>query len=203
MIILDIGSRNGESLEEFVRWPFEVIHAFEPMPAQFANVQTLAATDERIAAHNYGLSDTTATKTMYGADENGEASVFATKVDLDPSVTTDCAFVEASTFFADLDDGVIVKMNCEGSEVAILNNLLDSGEIWKISALRFEMDISRCVGHEEEADLLLARLDEAGFDRYVVSSDARLVNGGLVERMDTSGTHHERLHGWLESVWES
>lgn len=198
--LLDIGSRNGESLEEFVRWDFEIIHSFEPMPAQYANIVAAFGDDDRVITHNFGLSDVTGTKLMYGADDKGEASVFSTKIDLDSSVVTECSFVEASAFFAEhVEAGVFVKMNCEGSEVAILHNLMDSGEIAKIRALRFEMDISRVPDHAHEADVLLARLDRHEVP-YVVSSDARLVNGGLVERMDTSGTHHERLHAWLTSV---
>ena len=30
-IMLDVGSRNGESLETFVRYDFDLIHAFEPL----------------------------------------------------------------------------------------------------------------------------------------------------------------------------
>lgn len=201
-MLLDVGARNGESLEEFVRWDFDVIHAFEPMPEQFANVERID--DPRIEAHNFGLSDVTGPLAMYGSDQWGEASVFPSKVDLDSSVVSECEFVRASEFFAEHvpdDATVFVKFNCEGSEIAILHDLLDSGEFWKIDAFRVEFDISRCVGHEGEADGLLARLAEVGFSRYTIGSDARLENGRLVDRVPQVGTHHERLHAWLESVF--
>lgn len=200
--MLDVGSRNGESLEEFVRWPFDVIHAFEPMPEQFANIVE-RITDPRVVAHNFGLSDVTGTKTMYGSDVHGEASVFASKWDVDSRVSTECEFVEAAEFFGSLPDATIyMKLNCEGSEVAILHNLLDAGLLERVAAFRVEFDISRVPDQDGEADRLLARLEACGYDRFTIGSDARIVNGSLVDRVPQVGSHHDRLHAWLESVWQ-
>lgn len=202
--MLDVGSRNGESLEEFVRWEFDRIYSFEPMPTQHARIVEQFADDPRVVAYQFGLSDVTGVKQMFGADEHGEASVFATKSDLNPSVVTDARFMEAAlwtTYVLTDDADVYMKLNCEGSEVAILNNLMDHDELRKVKAFRVELDISRVRGHEHEADELLARLDEVGYTAYTVGSDARFVNGGLVDRVPQVGTHHGRLHDWLESVW--
>ncbi len=200
-ILLDVGARNGESLGEFVNWPFDRIYAFEPMPAQFANASS-AIDDPRVVVFNHGLSDETTTKTMYGSDDWGEASVFASKVDIHDQATTVCDFVRASEFFAELPDAdIYMKLNCEGSEIAILNDLIDSGQIERVNAFRVEFDISRCVGFEDESDRLLARLAEIGYDRYTIGSNARITDAGLVDDVPQVGTHHERLHAWLVSVW--
>jgi FkbM family methyltransferase len=202
VVMLDVGARNGESLGEFVRWPFDVIHAFEPMPAQFANI-VRDHTDPRIEAHNFGLSDVTALRSVYGSDERGEASVFQAKVDIHDDTSTECQFVKASEFFAELDplDTIYMKLNCEGSEIAILNDLIGSGQIERVAAFRVEFDISRVPGHELEADLLLERLDAIGYDRYTIGSNARITPQGLVDDVPQVGSHHDRLHAWLESVW--
>jgi FkbM family methyltransferase len=202
--MVDVGSRNGESLEEFVRWDFDRIYSFEPMPVQHSRIRERFADDPRVVAYGFGLSDMTGLKHMYGADEHGEASVFATKSDLDASVVSEARFLEAALWFAyviDDDDDVWLKLNCEGSEVAILNNLMDRDELRRVKAFRVEFDISRVRGHEHEADLLLARLDEYGYTDFTIGSDARFENGGLVDRVPQVGTHHGRLHDWLESVW--
>jgi FkbM family methyltransferase len=199
-IILDVGSRNGESLEEFVRWGFDVIHAFEPMPGPFANIVATYGDDPRVEAHNYGLSDHTGTMPVYGSDAVGEASVFASKVDLDSRVVTECAFVDvADVFDGFADASVFVKLNCEGSEVAILNRLIDTGHIDRIEALRVEFDISRCPGHEHEADEVIARLAEVGFDRLTIGSNARLTPAGLVDDVQQVGVHADRMRAWLEA----
>ncbi len=199
-IMLDIGSRNGESLEEFVRWDFDEIHAFEPMPAQFANIIAKFADEPRVIPHHCGVSDTKGVFPVYGADDNGEASLFASKLDLDNRTVTECQFVTANHVFETYvpdDAECYMKLNCEGAEVAILNSLMDSGQLRKVAAFRVELDISRCVGFEHEADLLLARLDAEGYDNYTVGSDARMVNGYLTDRVTQEGTHHDRLWQWL------
>jgi FkbM family methyltransferase len=201
-ILLDVGARNGESLGEFVKWPFDAIHAFEPMHAQYDNA--CAATDDpRVTVHNDGLSNETGTMTMYGSDDRGEASVYASKVDIHDQATTVCDFVRASEFFARFPawTDIYMKLNCEGSEIAILHDLIDSGQLDRVKAFRVEFDISRCVGFEDEADRLLERLDEIGYDRYTIGSNARITDQGLVDDVPQVGTHHERLHAWLDSVW--
>ncbi len=201
-VMLDVGSRNGESVEEFVRHDFDTIHAFEPMPAQFQNMVHAFADNPVVVLHNCGLSDRKGVFPVYGADDNGEASLFQTKVDIHDTTVTQCRFLEASWFFkthiAD-DDDVLMKLNCEGAEVPILHNLMDTGEIRKVRALRVELDISRVIGHEHEADMLIDRM-EAQHVNYTIGSDARLVNGGLVDRIVQEGSHHDRLHQWLDSV---
>lgn len=198
--MFDIGSRNGESIEEFLRWPFETIHAFEPMPVQAANIAATYGTNPRVVAHHCGVSDQTGIFPVYGTDDHGEASLFPTKVDLDARTVTDCRFMRASTVFEEyVTDPVIVKLNCEGAEVAILNDLMDTGQIKNVYAVRIEFDISRVLGHEHEADQLIARLDDHNVN-YTIGSDARIVNGQLIDRIPQLGTHHERLHQWLASV---
>ena len=195
MIFLDIGSHNGQTLEEVTdpKYGFADIIAFEPMPVQFAQLEERFGGNRTVTLCNYGLSDQTAMLSVYGSNAICEASVYPTKADVDQSQVTECRFVEASTFFrAELPvegETVIVKMNCEGSEVPILNNLIDSGEIWKITAMTFDLDIRRVAGHEHEADALLERLAGIGFDRFQVSGEAFI-----------EGTHREKIADWLGKV---
>jgi FkbM family methyltransferase len=204
VVMLDVGGRNGESTEEFVRWPFDHIYTFEPMPAQYANIVAKFADEPRVTPCNFGLSDRYGKFPVYGSDDRGEASVFADKVDIHDDTSTDCLFVNASAIVAGLpeDDTIYMKLNCEGSEIAILNDLIGSGQIARIAAFRVEFDISRVPGHELEADLLLERLREIGYDRYTIGSNARITPQGLVDDVPQVGSHHERLHAWLESVWQ-
>lgn len=189
MIFLDIGSHNGQTLEEVVEHDFEQIHGFEPMPEQYAELVEKFGHIPNVKLHNYGLADTGGKRAVYGSNRICEASVYPTKVDVDASVVTYCDFIEASEVFALLGGRpFVVKMNCEGSEVPILNNLIDTGQIWKIAAMTFDLDIRRCVGFEHEADVILERLSEIGFDRYQISSDAFI-----------HGSHRQKIAHWLAS----
>lgn len=199
-IMLDVGARNGESLEEFVRWPFREIHAYEPMPGPYANIPT---TDPRVHAYNYGLSDRAGTQTIYGDDQQGEASVYADKVDIHTTTTTQCHFEEASHVVGAIPTPyrIYMKLNCEGSEIPILHNLCDTGLIHRIYAFRVEFDISRVPGHDTDADDILARLASLNYTNYTIGSNARITPRGLVDDVEQVGVHADRMRRWLEQVW--
>ncbi len=191
MIILDVGSHNGQTLEELVEHDFERIHSFEPMPGQRDQLIEKFGGYPQVTLWPFGLLDESGTFPVYGSNTICEASIYPTKVDLDRNIVTECSFVEASEWFrAQIPEGetVLVKMNCEGAEIPILNNLIDSGEIWKITAMTFDLDIRRCAGLEHQADELLERLRTIGFDRYQISGDAFHGN-----------THREKIANWLAS----
>lgn len=186
MFAVDVGAHNGQTLEVLVDYPFEEIHAFEPMPDQIFQLRE-RFTQPNVIIHPYGLIDENCELPVYGANTHCEASIYPEKVDLDPAVSTKCSFQQASKFFATLPDGdVFVKMNCEGAEIKILGDLIRSGLIWRITHLTFDLDIRRVRGREAEADDLLAKLAVIGFDRYQVSSDAFV-----------GSTHREKIEGWL------
>ncbi len=189
----DIGAHNGQTLEEVVhpRWNFDRILAFEPMPREYDLLDERFGHRDKVRLYNFGLSDKTGWQPVYGGNDRCEASVYPSKVDLDPNIVSQCRFVDAAEPFSALADDatVIVKMNCEGSEIPILNRLIDTGDLWRITAMTFDLDIRRVRGHEQEADELLARLERIGFDRFQVSSDAFI-----------EGTHAEKIAYWLTSL---
>lgn len=179
-------------MEELVEHPeLDRIICFEPMPAQYQTLIERFGHVDTVTLHHFGLSDHTGTLPVYGSNDRCEASVYPSKTDLDPNIVTDCQFVEASTVFAELpeDARLLCRMNCEGSEVPILNNLADHNLLHRIHSLMFEMDIRRCAGHEHEGDELLARMAAEGFDRYELHEP--LLG-------EPEGTHRERIAAWLE-----
>ncbi len=194
IICLDVGAHEGQSLEEMVEHPeLDAIYAFEPMKREFDTLVERFGDRENVYIYNYGLSDRTGTLPVYGSNDRCEASVYKSKTDLDPNIMTECEFRNATEVFLDIppDARVLVRMNCEGSEVPILNNLISSGQIAKIHSLMFELDIRRCAGHEHEGDELLARLAAIGFDRFECHEP--LLG-------EPTGTHRERIAAWLDKA---
>lgn len=193
-IFLDIGTHDGQTLEEVVKplYEFKVIYSFEPMPKQYQHAFGIYSQYKYVKLFNYGLSDKTATMNLYGSNNNMGASIYATKRDVEPEIVTPCIFVEASKFFRDnlsVDDSVIMKLNCEGSEIPILNNLIDSGEIWKIANVMIDFDIRKVEGMGHEELLLMERFNTIGFDRYV-----------LCDTVMVGSTHQARINNWLTSI---
>jgi FkbM family methyltransferase len=190
-IFLDVGAHDGQTLEEVVRHDFGRIHAFEPMPAQYAALTGLYGDNGRVTLHNYGLAAATGWVHVYGNNAAMEASIFPGKADVDETVTARCQMVEASAFFRTLPAGaeVVVKLNCEGAEVPILYNLCDTNEIHRATNIMVDFDVRKIPGMEGEEGRVLARMAEVGFDRYVLCED--------VMRGDT---HQDRIRAWLDTL---
>lgn len=191
MIFLDVGSHAGQTLQEVLRpeYHFDTVYAFEPMLTQYKHlIDTFG--DPRLVACNYGLLDRTSTLPVYGSNDDMEASVYAEKRDVNADIVTQCEFVEAATFFAENVHGpAIMKLNCEGSEVLILRNLLDSGELWKLDNVLIDFDVRKVPGQEgAEADIL-ERLGSAGFTKF-----------SLADVVMKGETHQDRIRNWLHSA---
>jgi FkbM family methyltransferase len=194
VIFLDVGAHDGQTLEEVVKpvWGFDRIWSFEPMPAQYSNLVRSFGGEARVELCDYGLAAATGTMAMFGGNDRMEASVYPAKNDVDASVVTECRFVEASEFFraaVPAGEPVIVKLNCEGSEVAILNNLLDSGEISKVTDVMIDFDVRKVVGMEHHEAGLLSRFRTAGFTNFSLSDDVMV-----------GATHQARIGNWLRSL---
>lgn len=191
LIFLDVGAHEGQTLEEVTKpsYSFDRIIAFEPMPAQYAHLVARFGAMSAVELLNYGLADATSARPIYGTNDQMEASIYAAKNDVDATVVTWCQILEASEFFRRHitgDDTVIVKLNCEGAEVPILNNLIDTGEIHKIANVMVDFDIRKVVGREVEEEALLARFREVEFTRFVLCEDVMV-----------GPTHQDRIANWL------
>ncbi len=192
-IFLDVGSHDGQTLEEVVRprHGFDLIHAFEPSPGQYDTLTALYGDAPRVVLHNYGLSDATGVVQLFGDNLAMEASIFAAKNDVDERRAEWVQMVEASTFFRTLPTGatVVVKLNCEGAEVPILLNLADTGAVHRASNIMVDFDVRKIPGMEGEEQRVLARLAEVGFTRYV-----------LCEQVMRGATHQDRIRAWLNTL---
>lgn len=69
-VFLDVGSHDGQTLEAVtgLRDGFDLIHAFEPAPAQYDTLTALYGHHPQVVLHNYGLADRTGRAPLYGLD---------------------------------------------------------------------------------------------------------------------------------------
>jgi hypothetical protein len=120
-IFLDVGANTGQSLKVAMRpeFAFDWIVCFEPAPQCWPHL--LAASDNRVAP-------------LYEPGRKG-ASMWA-KEYARSSISEVCEFERASDWFREEirpDDRVWLKLNAEGAECAILEDLLSSGEFAKVT----------------------------------------------------------------------
>lgn len=193
LVFLDVGAHDGQTLEEVTKaeYGFDHIVAFEPMPQQFAHLIERFGCDSRVHLCRYGLSDVSSWSVLYGTNDAMEASIYAEKRDADQSVVTSCEFVAASEIVGGLpaDCVTIMKLNCEGAEIPILNNLVDTGAIFRLHNVMIDFDIRKVPGREHEEAKILERFREIGFSSFSLSDEVM-----------QGPTHQDRIANWLRGV---
>jgi FkbM family methyltransferase len=188
---LDVGAHEGQTLVEVTkaRWGFDRVVAFEPMPVQFGMLAERFGGLAGVELCNFGLAGASGAMSMFGTNSNMGASIFSAKNDVDASVVTECRFVDASAWFEAFlppDEKVVVKLNCEGSEVPILSSLLDSGQIWRVADVMIDWDIRKVPGMEYREGEILARFRDVGFTGFSLCDDVMW-----------GATHQDRIANWL------
>lgn len=149
-IFIDVGGHMGQTLEAVIDpiYSFDKIYCFEPSKLCFQKIQEIK--DLRIEAFNCGLLDVQK-KIFLNYPGSEAASIFPThSAYKTPSYTENfekrelCDFISVSDFFINnitMDDYVVMKLNCEGSECSIIRSLLASNQYKKISNVLIDFDV--------------------------------------------------------------
>jgi FkbM family methyltransferase len=196
-IFLDVGSNQGQSISAIVepthgfgrfycKYGFDKIYGFEPVP-ELHQIVARTYRDPRMTFVAVGLWNQTCERPIFSPGSQS-ASIFADKVNVDPAHSKICRFVRASDWFRDHvpETGeVYVKLNCEGSEVDIIEDLLDSNEYRKVTSLAVSFDVRKIPSQRDREDQIKLRLRQEGYTNVV---DLDLVPGR---------SRRERIHTWL------
>jgi FkbM family methyltransferase len=180
-VFLDVGSNRGQTVGAILgpRYGFDRIYCFEPVP----ELQQVIATkyrDRRIIFNEFGLWNQTCEKPIFSPGSQS-GSIFADKLNVDPRHSVICKFVRASDWFRDHltdTDEVYVKLNCEGCEVDIMEDLLDSNEYRKIASLGVAFDVKKIPSQRGREIEITRRLKSCGYGNYM---DIETHHGDSVE----------------------
>jgi FkbM family methyltransferase len=189
-VFLDVGAHAGWTLMA-VRDPkygFERIYCFEPASACWPALERLA--DRRVTICRFGLWNKTTKRALYDAGTRS-ASLYADKFEGSPS-EEEVELVRATDWFRqhlrDADE-VYLKLNCEGAEVDIVEDLLGSGEFARLSAVMIDPDVRKIPSQRHRERKLRDRLAATGFTNYALEEDVMI-----------GETHRLRIQNWLRSV---
>lgn len=177
-IFFDVGGNVGQTVAEMLKpiYRFDVIHSFEPQRSCYKEMWRKFAShlDGKVVLHNFGLADFDGERNLFGGGDG--ASIFADKRDIDNTKFEKCSFVCASTFIAEhikAGDFAVMKMNCEGGELPILRNLMQSNAIHSLQAVFIDFDIRKIPSLQQEEKKIISELQAAGFTGYRTQSDLR------------------------------
>jgi len=168
-LFLDVGGHNGETLDVALnpKYGFHEIHSFEPSYYLFSILRKFR--DKRLFVHDFGLGAKSETRELYGAGTVG-GSIYSKKNFADKNLLK-CVevvkLVNASTWVLNNttpDDLIFLKLNCEGAEADILDELIRTNTILRISSVYVDFDVRKIPGEEYRQELLETRMCALNID---------------------------------------
>ena len=200
-IFLDIGSHIGETLYEVTKekYAFDKIVCFEPSSFCLDELKIFAAEDDRIIICEFGLSNRNQDVELFlpGTEagsiyQDGDPSLVkkeVASVEMTEEVET-IKLRDAKEWFdnnTSADDYIVVKTNCEGSEVDILDSLLDGNIMKNIYCFLITFDIRNYEEFQHREVVIRKRLKKEKLTNFCFSDDVMI------------GTSHEkRIENWLK-----
>jgi FkbM family methyltransferase len=198
-VFLDVGGHTGESVSAALdqHWAFDRIWTFEPTRRCVEILEHIA--DDRLTVVPAGWWSADTEMVIH------DPGTLHASVDAGASRAGEvehCSFLDAARWMSeniDSSDLVWLKVNIEGAEVEVLDRLLTSGEITKVTHLVVHFDIEK-LGQPDQAAAMRARLDVAGVPWREASSvmfgrtDTSKVNTWL------AWTHGDRLRFTRQKV---
>ena len=185
-IFIDVGSHYGETLNEInkIEYGFDKIFCIEPSTKciQILNKYN----DKRIKLINAAFGNSNKLGKLYSSGELG-ASIFSNNSNLSFEKIN---IISASQWFNEnikVGDVVFVKLNCEGAECDIIDDLINSNEIIKIYSLLITFDVRDFIHLKDREIQTRKRLRETMLFNYCFSDDVMI-----------GDTHENRIRFWLQ-----
>lgn len=140
-VFIDIGGHFGESIFKALnpKFAFDRLYAFEPSNTAFARLCEIK--DSRFKAFNFALSNKNYISQLYDSGLLG-GSLFADKF-INPKNGEEVQVRKMSEVLPSLiepGDEIYLKINCEGCELAILDDLFDSDQIKIFESIYIDFD---------------------------------------------------------------
>lgn len=188
-VFLDVGAHHGETVREALdpRYDFDLVVAFEP------SSKCLIEPHPKLRIERVALSDHSGRAQLF-APSTHSASLFGDKLDLENDQVEEVDVLRASDWFAanlKVSDVVYMKLNCQGSEVHILSDLMRTRHLALCSRIVVDFDVAKIPSQAHLEIPVWCELQEFAHDTNSVVDLARDVMVGE--------THRERVRHWLEA----
>lgn len=189
-VFLDVGAHTGETLRAVrdPKYAFDRIYCFEPSAACRPALESVR--DTRVTVCPFGLWNSTGEQVLHDSGSIG-ASLFADKFSTARTGET-ARFVRATDWFREnlgANDEIYLKLNCEGAEFDIVEDLLDSGELERVRSVMIDPDVRKIASRAHREREVVERLREAGLTNYVFEEDVMV-----------GTTHRRRIQNWLRTA---
>ena len=199
-IFIDIGSHIGQTLHEVTKakYAFDKIYCFEPSMHCIKSLEKIAETDSRIIICNFGLSNQTQDAKLFLPGSQG-GTIFESEIDDSAGVSEETSenngevekikLRDANEWFEENinpADYIVVKTNCEGSEVDILDSLIDGKFMKNIYIFLVTFDIRENPKYQYRELEVRKRLKQQIEKNFCFSDDVMI-----------GRSHEKRIENWL------
>lgn len=190
-IFLDVGAHVGETLAIALeaKYGFDKLYCFEPVTECCDVIRML--NNKRVEVCEYGLWNENCIKKIYNPKSRG-ASLFKDKKFRGEVGSRDIKLVKASEWFSQnlkMEDAIYLKLNCEGAECVILDDLISSGEYKKIKVLMVDFDVRKISSQRHLMGEMKAKLNNLTIPKMFYIDEYNL----------GKGTHSYFTHFWLDN----
>jgi len=156
-ILLDVGANKGDSINTALAYAFDKIHGFEPSRDLIKVLEARFKDEPRVTIHPFGLLHELKDTILYSSGGCG-ASVYQNKIQYTDyskglRVINEEAHFEAITPWVNkyLKHELFLKLNCEASEIILLDALDNANLLGTLDHLLVEFDALRVKGLLEKA----------------------------------------------------
>jgi len=190
-IFLDIGSHVGQTLLEVTKekYAFDKIVCFEPSRVCLKELKKFAENDERIVICNFGLSNRNQDTELFHPGTLGGSIYKDDDYFVDKEKVEKIQLCDANEWFknnTNPNDYIVVKTNCEGSEVDIIDSLIDGNFMKNIYSFLITFDIREHEEFQYREIEIRKRLKQEKLKNYCFSDDVMI-----------GASHEKRIENWL------
>ena len=190
-IFLDVGSHFGETLDEVLKpkYKFDKVYCFEPSNHALNILNKKFSQDSRVEICPFGLSNSNDRVPLYMPGTLSGSIFEEANNDNCSNQYEEIELRDASQWLNEnigINDFVVMKTNCEGSEIYIIDSLLKSNLLSNIYSLLVTFDIREFQGHEYKERMIRKRLRQSGLNNFCFSEDVMF-----------GSSHNARIANWL------
>ncbi len=162
-LVIDVGAYIGDTVALFASYGARKIVAFEPHPELYQLAQkniALNHLEERVVLRNEGVASQDGELNIREDSDRGASAGFGLHQS-DRGRSVSIRLVSMRKILEEFDQVEVLKMDCEGSEFEILDEL-SVGELKKIKVVGLEY-------HRNPAPII-TKLESSGFDVKIISA---------------------------------
>lgn len=170
-IAIDCGANVGDYTLILAR-SGATVHAFEPDPVAFEELSTRTSTFLNVVLHNQALSNISGRAKLYLHEARSRdplfastgSSLLATKTNVNSDTFVEVEAIRLSDFIASVGTVAILKMDIEGHEIEVINDLIDTKTIQNIGMAFVELHDRKNPQLTAATQELRSRIQETGLN---------------------------------------